>query len=71
MLKRIPFLRGVSPWVLKDFRSPRRTLPRFQDFFNRKGLLTNAGEKKKAYFVLQNYYRELQTAQQAELASHP
>jgi beta-glucuronidase len=68
MLKRIPFLRGISPWVLKDFRSPRRTLPHFEDYFNRKGLLTSQGEKKKAYFVLQNFYRELQARQQAELA---
>jgi beta-glucuronidase len=60
MLKRIPFLRGVSPWVLKDFRSPRRTLPRFEEYFNRKGLLTGTGEKKKAYFVLRDFYRELQ-----------
>jgi beta-glucuronidase len=59
MLKRIPFLRGTAPWILKDFRSPRRTLPQFEDYFNRKGLLTGTGEKKKAYFVLQDYYREL------------
>jgi beta-glucuronidase len=71
MLKRIPFLRGTSPWVLKDFRSPRRTLPKFQDYFNRKGLLTSDGQKKKAYFVLQDYYRELQASQQAALPSHP
>ena len=62
MLKRIPFLRGMSPWILKDFRSPRRTLPRFEDFFNRKGLLSDHGEKKKAFFVLQKFYRELQNA---------
>lgn len=60
MLKRIPFLRGMSPWVLKDFRSPRRTLPRFEDYFNRKGLLSDHGEKKKSFFVLQKFYRELQ-----------
>jgi beta-glucuronidase len=58
MLKRIPFLRGVAPWVLKDFRSPRRTLPHFEDYFNRKGLVTDRGEKKKAFFVLQEFYRE-------------
>jgi beta-glucuronidase len=63
MLKRIPFLRGMTPWILKDFRSPRRTLPRFQDFFNRKGLISDHGEKKKAFFVLQKYYRELQSVQ--------
>lgn len=61
MLKRIPFLRGVAPWVLKDFRSPRRTLPHFEDYFNRKGLVTDRGEKKKAFFVLQEFYRELQS----------
>jgi beta-glucuronidase len=60
MLKRIPFLRGTTPWVLKDFRSPRRTLPKFEDFFNRKGLISDAGEKKKAFFVLQQFYRETQ-----------
>jgi beta-glucuronidase len=60
MLKRIPFLRGIAPWVLKDFRSPRRTLPHFEDYFNRKGLVTDRGEKKKAFFVLQEFYRELQ-----------
>ena len=62
MLKRIPFLRGTTPWILKDFRSPRRTLPHFQDFFNRKGLVDEHGQRKKAFFVLQRYYRELATA---------
>ena len=58
MLKRIPFLRGTTPWVLKDFRSPRRTLPRFEDYFNRKGLVSDGGERKKAFFVLQKFYQE-------------
>lgn len=61
MLKRIPFLRGATPWILKDFRSPRRTLPKFQDYFNRKGLISNEGEKKKAFFALQQFYQNLQT----------
>jgi len=63
MLKRIPFLRGTTPWILKDFRSPRRTLPGIQDYFNRKGLVTEHGEKKKAFFVLQKFYQEVQSAQ--------
>jgi len=63
MLRRIPFLRGVTPWILKDFRSPRRTLPRFENYFNRKGLVSDHGEKKEAFFVLQKLYRELQSAQ--------
>jgi len=63
MLKRISFLRGTTPWILKDFRSPRRTLPRIQDYFNRKGLVSDRGEKKKAFFVLQQFYRDLQSAE--------
>jgi beta-glucuronidase len=60
MLQRIPFLRGTTPWILKDFRSPRRTLPGIEDYFNRKGLVSDRGEKKKAFFVLQKFYRDLQ-----------
>jgi len=71
MLKHISFLRGVAPWVLMDFRSPRRTLPKFQDYFNRKGLLTKEGERKKAYFVLQEFYRELQANPEKTLAGQP
>jgi beta-glucuronidase len=63
MLKRIPFLRGTTPWILKDFRSPRRTLPHIEDYFNRKGLVSDQGRKKKAFFVLQSYYQELKNAQ--------
>jgi beta-glucuronidase len=61
MLKRIPFLRGMSPWVLKDFRSPRRTLPGIEDYFNRKGLVSDHGEKKKAFFTLQKFYRDMES----------
>ena len=60
MLKRIPFLRGTTPWILKDFRSPRRTLPGMEDYFNRKGLVSDHGEKKRAFFVLQEFYRDSQ-----------
>jgi beta-glucuronidase len=40
MLRRIPFLRGTTPWILKDFRSSRRTLPSIEDYLNRKGLVS-------------------------------
>lgn len=59
MLKRIPFLRGTCPWLLMDFRSPRRPLPGIQDFYNRKGLVSDQGQKKKAFYVMQKYYREV------------
>lgn len=56
MLDGIEQLRGFSPWILVDFRSPRRVLPEIQDGFNRKGLISDDGQKKKAFFVLKNYY---------------
>jgi len=59
MLKRIPELRGMSPWILVDFRSPRRPLPGVQDGWNRKGLVANDGTRKAAFFVLRDAYRAL------------
>jgi beta-glucuronidase len=58
MLHRIPQLRGVSPWVLMDFRSPGRNIPGLQDGFNRKGLLSEKGEKKQAFSVVRKAYAE-------------
>jgi beta-glucuronidase len=58
MLDNIPFLRGMTPWVLMDFRSPRRPLPNIEDYYNRKGLVSDKGEKKKAFFVLKSYYEQ-------------
>lgn len=59
MLQRIPFLAGMNPWILQDFRSPRRQLPDIQDFYNRKGLISDRGFKKEAYYVLQDFYQKL------------
>jgi beta-glucuronidase len=56
MLDKIEGLCGMSPWILADFRSPRRVLPGIQDDYNRKGLVSEKGEKKKAFFVLKKYY---------------
>jgi beta-glucuronidase len=56
MLNTIPQLSGISPWILVDFRSPRRPLPKIQNGWNRKGLISDNGEKKKAFFILQKYY---------------
>jgi beta-glucuronidase len=58
MLNGIRQLRGMSPWILMDFRSPRRPLPGIQDYFNRKGLISDQGEKKKAFYILQKAYQE-------------
>lgn len=56
MLSQIKQWSGVSPWILFDFRSPRRPLPKIQDDYNRKGLISEKGEKKKAFYVLQEFY---------------
>ena len=58
MLSNIESLRGISPWVLVDFRSPRRVLPEIQNGWNRKGLISEKGEKKKAFFVLKEFYEK-------------
>jgi len=58
MLNRIPQLRGMSPWILMDFRSPNRPLFGIQDEFNRKGLISDQGQKKQAFFLLQKAYKE-------------
>jgi beta-glucuronidase len=61
MLMKIPQFRGLSPWILVDFRSPMRQLPGVQDGFNRKGLISDQGQKKQAFYVLQSNYRQWET----------
>jgi beta-glucuronidase len=60
MFRRIPFLGGTIAWVLVDFRSPRRPLAGIQDFFNRKGLVSDRGNKKLAFDVLRDYYHTVE-----------
>ncbi|HEU4649810.1 MAG TPA: glycoside hydrolase family 2 TIM barrel-domain containing protein [Croceibacterium sp.] len=56
MAARIPTLAGLSPWILQDFRSPRRQLGGVQDGWNRKGLISETGERKLAFDVLAEWY---------------
>ena len=56
MLDKVDGLAGTTPWILKDFRSPRRVLPDVQDYYNRKGLFSDKGEKKLAFYVLRDWY---------------
>ena len=56
MLDKIDGLAGTTPWILKDFRSPRRVLDGVQDYYNRKGLFSDKGEKKLAFYVLKKWY---------------
>ena len=57
MMDNIDFLRGITPWILMDFRSARRHLKKIQMDFNRKGLISEQGVKKKSFYTLQNYYK--------------
>jgi beta-glucuronidase len=67
MLKRMPDnYVGISPWVLNDFRSPKRNNPVYQEGWNRKGLYDDKGNKKKAFYILQAYYEQMK-----KLHDHP
>ena len=54
----ISYIRGMSPWLLYDFRCPRRTSS-IQKYYNRKGLLDETRTyRKQAFHGLQRYYRD-------------
>ncbi len=54
----MPGLDGLSPWILKDFRVPRRWHGRFQNYWNRKGLLDEEGQAKPAFDTLRRWYEK-------------
>lgn len=56
MFEQVPNLAGISPWILFDFRSPRRLHPTKQSCWNRKGLISDQGYRKKAWYVIHEYY---------------
>jgi beta-glucuronidase len=56
MFGRIKNLSGTCPWILNDFRSPRRPLAGVQDGYNRKGLFAPDGSEKLAAGVMRKYY---------------
>ncbi len=58
-LAKIPQLSGITPWILVDFRSPRRMHDMYQNGWNRKGLISETGNKKKAFYTLQKFYKEI------------
>lgn len=60
MIDKIPQLRGVTPWLLADFKSPRRLLADIQDEWNRKGVISDNGQRKKAFYILRDYYEKKQ-----------
>jgi beta-glucuronidase len=58
MINKIPQVRGLIPWVLMDFRSPTRNIPKLQDGYNRKGLISEDGKKKMAFDQFQKVYKD-------------
>ncbi|MDR2052878.1 MAG: hypothetical protein LBP80_05630, partial [Treponema sp.] len=57
--KKCPYIAGTTPWILYDFRCPRR-LNRYQEGFNRKGLIDQDRKTKKlAFDVMRRFYGEL------------
>lgn len=58
-IRNIAYIKGMTPWILHDFRCPRRTSVN-QRYYNTKGLLSaDKKYKKSAFFVLQEFYRSL------------
>lgn len=60
MMENIPNLAGVSPWILFDFRSPFRFHPTNQEGWNRKGLVSDKGHRKKAWYIMRDFYKNKQ-----------
>ena len=58
MFGNIPNLCGVCPWLLFDYRSLGRMNQMYQNGYNRKGLLSENGEKKKAWYIMHEYYKK-------------
>ncbi len=58
MIRRIPQMRGVTPWVLMDFRSSTRNIPKLQDGYNRKGLFSEKMQPKQSVATVRKAYTE-------------
>ena len=56
VLRDIDYIKGMTPWILYDFRCPRRTSS-IQKYYNRKGLLNeDKTYRKPAFYVLREFY---------------
>jgi len=58
LISKIENLRGTTPWILIDFRSPKRLNPDYQNGWNNKGLISQTGQRKKAFYVLKGFYNQ-------------
>ena len=58
-LEKIPYVKGMTPWILYDFRCPRR-LSLIQGYYNLKGLCSaDKKNRKLAFSVLQEFYQRI------------
>ena len=56
VLSKIPYIKGISPWILFDFRCPRR-LHSLQNYYNLKGLLSaDKTHRKLAFYAMRDFY---------------
>ncbi|MCL2736058.1 MAG: hypothetical protein FWD75_05430 [Propionibacteriaceae bacterium] len=59
VLRDITYIQGVSPWILYDFRCPRRT-HHLQGYYNRKGLLSaDKTHRKLAFDAMRAWYESM------------
>ncbi len=59
VLQNIPWVKGMSPWILYDFRTERRKNI-FQRGYNLKGLIAaDKKMRKKAFFTLAEFYNTM------------
>lgn len=54
----ISYIKGMTPWILRDFRCPRRTAVT-QKYYNTKGLVSASGKRKMAFDVLRDFYHSI------------
>ena len=59
MFSTVPNLAGVIPWLLVDYRSMGRLHPVYQNGWNRKGLLSDRGDRKRAWYIMKEYFKGL------------
>lgn len=58
-LRKISYIKGMTPWILYDFRCPRRVSV-LQNYYNLKGLCSaDKAHKKMAFYVLQDFYHNV------------
>ena len=58
-IRKISYIKGMTPWILHDFRCPRRTSIN-QRYFNTKGLISaDRKHRKLAFSVLRDFYNSM------------